>query len=252
MVSRPRSVCTITARMGSTRLPGKVLMDIDGKPHLARLVDRVRKSKVDEIIVATTENDEDDAIIEWAFDYGVQFYRGPQDDVLARVVGAFNTFNPSPLMTCVRVWGDCPLIDPCMIDKAIDIFEDQERDEMDPHLVMGPKTRTFPHGVSPHVTNFMELDILDSDIGLGPLYREHDTLALYDESMEDIIELTAPKEWDCKGQRLQIDYWEDWAVVNTIYHYLGEDFDTGDIVNLLREKPWIREINKHCQDKPVR
>ena len=81
MTTRPRVVASIEARMGSSRLPGKVLMDINGKPAIQRLVDRLRKCRsLDDIVVATTVNKGDDSLVRWCEGYGVAFFRGSDDD----------------------------------------------------------------------------------------------------------------------------------------------------------------------------
>jgi len=223
--------------MGSTRLPGKVLKDIQGQPHLTRLVNRISKSRVEDIIVATSTNPLDDAIEDWGAEEGVGIHRGSEKDVLSRVVEACHGD------ICVRVWGDCPLIDPYFIDRGLDMIGGCD-------LVMGPKNRNYPHGVSPHVVHADLMRYLHDTV-TDPIYREHDTLALYEKPGYRVRKFAAPDGWDM-DQRLQVDYLEDWEVVNQIYKHLGEDFDTGDVVDLLKREPWIREINKDCQDKPVR
>jgi len=220
--------------MGSTRLPGKVLMDVSGKPHLTRLVNRIAKSKVDDIIVATTRKPEDDAIADWGAAEGVRVYRGPENDVLGRIVRSQQMMGSD---TCVMVWGDCPLIDPYFIDLGIDLAGNAD-------IALGPATRTFPHGVAPHVLRLELLEELEAWT-LDPGHREHTTVAFYETPGEyDVAEIHAPPGWDCPGQRLQVDYLQDHLAVSAVCHFLGDDFDTGDVVNLLREKPWIREINR--------
>ena len=200
---------------------------------------------MDDVIVATTKNVNDDAIRDWGKKEGVTIYRGSENDILGRITESQKIMKSD---LCVRVWGDCPLIDPYFIDQAIDLVE------AGVDIALGPKTRTFPHGVAPHA---LKCDLLEAmNIWVNdPVHREHDTLALYEKPGQwSVAKLTAPPEWDCEGQRLQVDYHDDWRVVDTIYTYLGpgDDFGTGEIVDLLRAEPWIREINRECQDKPVR
>lgn len=227
-------IASVSARMGSTRLPGKVLRQICGKPHLTRLVNRIWRSKVDGVVVATTQNPEDDAIEYWAKTEGVACYRGSQDDVLSRIVGSQQMMKSD---LCVMVWGDCPLIDPFFIDQAIDLVEDGA------DLAMGPTARRFPHGVSPHALRLELLEELNRTTE-DPAHREHTTLAFYEEPGYNVAKLVAPPEWDCNA-RLQVDYLEDHMVVEAINSFLGpyDDFGTGEIVQLLREQPWIMDIN---------
>ena len=113
----------IQARMGSSRLPNKVLMDIDGKPSLKFMIDRVKKSKrVEKIIVATTTDERDKVIVEFCVKNNILFYCGSENDVLDRYYNASKINN---IKTIVRLTSDCPLIDPVLIDKTIDLYFDK-------------------------------------------------------------------------------------------------------------------------------
>jgi spore coat polysaccharide biosynthesis protein SpsF len=115
-----RIVATIEARMTSSRLPGKVLMTADGKPMLQILVERLRRSLyIDDIVVATTTNAQDEPIIEFCNAFGVQVFRGSELNVLERVCGAAQAAQAQVL---VEITGDCPLIDPVLADGVIKAF----------------------------------------------------------------------------------------------------------------------------------
>ena len=113
-------VATIEARMTSSRLPGKVLLTVLGKPMLHYLVLRLKSvPSIDEIIIATTTNTSDDVIVEFAKSEGVLYYRGSEEDVMARVIGAGEKANADVL---VEITGDCPIIDPDIIEQTIQMF----------------------------------------------------------------------------------------------------------------------------------
>ena len=119
---KPRVAAIIQARMGSTRLPGKVLLDIQGKPLLERVIERVKKSKlIDEIIIATTINAKDRAIIELARAQGLPYCAGSEEDVLDRYYQTAREFQADVI---VRITSDNPLTDPEVIDRAVSYFLD--------------------------------------------------------------------------------------------------------------------------------
>jgi spore coat polysaccharide biosynthesis protein SpsF (cytidylyltransferase family) len=121
-----KTVLITQARTGSTRLPGKVLLEVDGTPLLKIHLDRLSKSKlIDKIIVATTINKEDDIIENLSLEWGYQVFRGSENDVLDRFYQAVKNLNPCWV---VRVTSDCPLLDPILIDKIIEITQTQDMD----------------------------------------------------------------------------------------------------------------------------
>jgi spore coat polysaccharide biosynthesis protein SpsF len=132
-----RMVAIIQARMGSTRLPGKVLMDIGGQTMLARVVSRVRRSTlIDEIVVATTINEKDDPIVTECRNLGVPYFRGSEEDVLDRYYQAALAHKAEGI---VRITSDCPLIDPGEVDKVVREFLSQE-----PDYASNSLERTYP------------------------------------------------------------------------------------------------------------
>ena len=119
-MTKPRVVASIEARMGSSRLPGKVLKDINGQPALWRLVDRLRRCMhVDDVIVATSTAKGDDFLAQWCEQQSIACFRGSENDVLHRVVEA-HRFMKSDLV--VEITGDCPMTDPDIVDLGIETF----------------------------------------------------------------------------------------------------------------------------------
>ena len=116
-----KRVATVEARMTSSRLPGKVLMEVAGKPILFYLIERLKMVKeIDEIVIATTTNSEDDCLEDFATVNKVKCFRGSEDDVMERVLKAGISFEAEEI---VEITGDCPLIDPEIVTQVINVFE---------------------------------------------------------------------------------------------------------------------------------
>lgn len=115
-----KTIAIIQSRYNSKRLPGKALADINGKPMLQVIVDRVRQSKVDDVVVATTENSPQ--IIDYCLKNDIKFYAGSEDDILDRLYQTAIKFEANPI---VLIWGDCPLISPEIIDETIELYRHQ-------------------------------------------------------------------------------------------------------------------------------
>ena len=113
-------VATIEARMTSSRLPGKVLMKVLGKPILYYLVERLKQvSLLDDIVLATTTNSDDDSLVKFANNEGIQSYRGSEDDVMGRVIGAAESVDADLI---VEITGDCPIIYPSIVEQTIQTY----------------------------------------------------------------------------------------------------------------------------------
>lgn len=115
-----KTVAIIQTRYNSKRLPGKALADINGKPMLQHIIDRVRQSKVDDVVVATTENSPQ--IVSYCLDNRINFFAGSEDDILGRVYQVALSYRADIV---VLIWGDCPLIDPEIIDKTIELYHNR-------------------------------------------------------------------------------------------------------------------------------
>ena len=117
---KPRIIASIEARMGSSRLPGKMLSQIGDKIVIQHLVDRLREcNTLDDIVIATTEKEIDNELVDWAENYGVKCFRGSEDDVLQRVIDA-NSFMRAEVI--VEITGDCPFTDPEVVDIGVSTF----------------------------------------------------------------------------------------------------------------------------------
>jgi spore coat polysaccharide biosynthesis protein SpsF (cytidylyltransferase family) len=165
-----RALAIVQARMSSTRLPGKSLADVGGEPMLALLLRRLRRaSEVDRIVVATSIDSIDDPIEDMARAIGCDVHRGSRDDVLARFVGAAEG-HTGPL---ARVTGDCPLVDPELVDETIRLFV-HDRDAV---YASNIEPRSYPDGLDVEVFSSELLGQLDDEVD-APHDREHVTTAV--------------------------------------------------------------------------
>jgi spore coat polysaccharide biosynthesis protein SpsF len=244
-----RIIASIEARMSSSRLPGKVLMDINGQPSLTRQVRRLRLAKkLDDIVIATTTNPADDAIEAWAKSENVACFRGSEDDVLLRVVEAQRSMNSDIV---VEICGDTPLIDPAVIDQAITLFEGSDCD-----IVSNTFRLSYPQGIDAQVFCLSDLEEVERTVK-DPAVREHVSLYFYDHPERyRLVDLIAPPEHTMPKQRLQLDYEEDLALIREVYRQLepdnGDSFGVGDIAALLSANPDLADLNKHCEEMSVR
>jgi spore coat polysaccharide biosynthesis protein SpsF len=249
IASRPRVIASVEARMGSSRLPGKVLADVCGKPALMRLIDRLKHTAtLDGIVVATTQQPEDDPVKHLAHEAGVACFRGSEDDVLNRVVGAHRMMQSEIV---VEVTGDCILIDPEVIDLGVNTFLANDID-----VVANVAQLSFPMGVDVQVFRFSILADVEASIK-DPAVREHVSLYFYEHpDRYRIFHLLAPKRYHAPEQRLMLDYPEDLDLIRQIYRRLepryGEAFGTPEILELLGAEPALVKINRHCQNRPIR
>lgn len=235
--------------MGSSRLPGKVLMDVGGKPALARLVDRLRQCRrLDDIILATSTDPRDDVLEQWAHSYDLAVHRGSEDDVLQRVIDAHAAAGSDVV---VEVTGDCPLLDHEVIDLGIETFLANDCD-----VVTNARVPSFPQGADVQVFRTDALAKVAATID-DPAVREHVSLYFYEQpELYRVIHLVAPASIQVPDLRLQLDYPEDLEFVRRVYERLepihGGTFTTGRIVELLTNEPELAAINAHCVEKPVR
>jgi spore coat polysaccharide biosynthesis protein SpsF len=244
-----RTVASIEARMGSSRLPGKVLMDVCGKPALTRLLERLRCCrKLDDIVLATTLSPSDDVLEEWARRNDLTCHRGSEEDVLLRVVEAHRKMR-SDLV--VEITGDCILIDPELVDMGITMFLENDCD-----VLTNVRKLSFPMGQDVQVFRLKELEKVALTIS-DPVVREHVSLYFYEHpEIYRIIHFFAPDRWNAPSWRFMLDYQEDLAFISELYCRLepvrGPTFGLEEMMALLREHPELVEINVHCVEKSPR
>jgi len=236
-------VVIIQARMGSTRLPGKVVSQISGKPMLWHIIDRVEKcSNVNSIVVATTTRKEDRVLRELAEKSGAKAYCGSEDDVLDRF---YQTAKLQGAEVVVRITADCPLIDPHLIDRMVGYFEDN-KDRFD-YVGMGTPNH-YPDGLDTEVFSFKALEKAWKEAKLKS-EREHVTPYIWkNEKLFRIGAVALDK--DLSRFRWTVDEERDLRFVREVYKHLyreGQLFATEEILELLSRKPELLDINQGIQ-----
>jgi spore coat polysaccharide biosynthesis protein SpsF len=233
-------VATIEARMGSSRLPSKVLLPALGEPMLMHLVRRLRAvPSIDAIVIATTINSSDDSIARFAKGAGVLCFRGSEDDVLARVIGAGELAHAEIL---VEITGDCPIIDPDLVEQTIRMFFNHSAQYASNSVV-----RSYPDGMDTQVMSFEGLKssaLMTND----PLDHEHVSRFMWKHpEIYSCVHLIAPPSLHWPGLGLTLDEESDYQLLMKIIESLAPNnpiFSCLDVVQLLRQNPdWV-EINK--------
>jgi spore coat polysaccharide biosynthesis protein SpsF len=239
--SNPRVGAIVQARMGSTRLPGKVLKEAAGRPLLAHLLERLARARtIGRIVVATSTDPRDDEIAALCARLGVPVYRGSEGDVLDRYFRAAEEFE---FEVIVRVTADCPLIDPQLVDEQVLFFLDN-RGRYD--LVTNRHPLTYPDG--------LDFDVLSRE-ALGyawrtatePHHREH-TVPFFWETGMRVHNFVDPEN-RFRHHRWTLDYPEDYELIRRIIEALhrdGEHFGTDDVLLYLEKNPKLSSLNaKH-------
>lgn len=247
MFNNKRIVATIEARMTSSRLPGKVILPLAGKPALERMIERVKRSRyVDEVVVATTINAADDCLEDLAKRLGVGCYRGSELDVLDRVLKAAQKFSADII---VELTGDCPLMDWRLVDRGIEDFfatgVDYSANDLKTTYPIGFDVQVFPTAVLAEVSN------LTND----PIDRVHVSYYIY--SHPDKFKV---HNWEAEADslgpefRVTLDEQADYELIKIIFDNLlkiREDFTASDVVNFLRKNLELSKINQHVRQKDI-
>ena len=239
-------VCTIEARMGSTRLPGKMLKDLhEGRSTLEVMVDRVRQAVTpDEIVVATSTEPGDDAIQAEAEELGVSCYRGSETDVLSRVLEAGQAHDADVIC---ETTGDCPLHDPAIIDQVCASYLDSP----DADYVSNVLARRWPNGFDVEVFGIETLQQV-ANVTSDPKHREHVTTYIRANPEEfTTFNVSPPPRLHDLSKRVTLDYPEDLELIRAVLAELypeNPEFDAYDVVVLLDDRPDIHAINeKHLE-----
>lgn len=237
----------IQARMGSSRLPGKTLKNLNGKPSLWHVYKRCKTSKLTDIVmVATTKDKSDDQIEKFCKQYKIPYFRGDINNVLARFHGAAKKFK---LDLIARVTGDCPLIDPATIDRVFRAYNNQKCDYVS-NVV--PGKRTFPRGLDVEVFSFTALNKAFCE-ATESMETEHVTPYIWQNKKKEYRIgniVTAPANLK-RPYRLTIDYPEDFALIDIIYEKLNnyKVIPTVKALEFLDKHPEIASINIDCEQK---
>lgn len=232
----------IQARCGSTRFPNKVFVDIDGKPLLWHVVNRLKYAEmIDDIIIATTVNSKDDKIEEWCKAESVKCFRGSEEDVLNRYYSASVAF-PSDVV--VRVTADDPFKEPAVIDKVIRKLIDEELD-----LVTNNFPPSFPEGLDCEAFTFMVLKTMEKTTW-DSFEREHVTQYVYHNPDKFRIG-NVVSETQLSSYRWTIDNAEDYEMVKAIYARRKAESKgmllMDEILDILSKNPEISKINSQVK-----
>ncbi|HPB87901.1 MAG TPA: glycosyltransferase family protein [Thermotogota bacterium] len=230
-------VTILQARMGSSRLPGKSMKLVRGKPLLWYSYSRASQSKlVSETIIATTLSPMDDKIAKWGAELSIPIFRGSETDVLDRY---YHCAKKSGASVIVRLTADNPFCDPKVIDQLIEVFLSDSVDYVSNTL----PPRTWPHGLDTEVFNFKSLETAFRDA--KELYdHEHATPYLYHHP--ELFKLRrVPLEKDLSSYRLTVDYPEDFELCEVLINRFNADrLGWREIVEILKANPDIARINQ--------
>jgi spore coat polysaccharide biosynthesis protein SpsF len=245
----PRIVASIEARMGSSRLPGKVLADIGGRPALTRLLDRLRQTTtLHDIVLATSVQPADDILEDWAKTNDVFIHRGSEADVLRRVLEAHLAVESDVI---VEITGDCVFIDPELVDMVVSTFLHNDCD-----VVTNAWRRSYPDGMDVQVFRRSALEEVDATID-DPAVREHVSPYFYEHPERyRVVHLLAPARWSAPDTRIVLDYPEDLYFLRELWNRLAPShanrFGIEEMMELLRQEPTLLDINRHCETRPLR
>jgi spore coat polysaccharide biosynthesis protein SpsF len=244
---RLRIVAVIQARMGSTRLPGKVLKPVAGKPLLWHIVHRLKRSQfIEQIAITTSTHARDDAIVEWGRENEIAVIRGPEDDVLARFARAAEMLDADII---VRVSSDAPFIDAGFVDHLVTALLEQDGD----YVLLEDGAVTGHEGVDPFTRR--ALDKLMMDAHEDAIAREHVTG--YFKLHPDFVRIARARSYPSlarEGGRLTIDTPDDLAFVEAIHDRMAAkagEASLADLLLLLEREPALREYNAHVKQKPI-
>lgn len=234
----------IQARMGSSRLPNKVLMDLGGAAVLDRVLHRLGRSRLlQELLVATTKAPQDNFIVKHCEQGGIKVFRGSEQDVLDRYYRAAEHLYADVV---VRITSDCPVIDPDVTDATIQAFLDHHVD-----YASNVRVRTYPRGLDTEVMTVQALERAWREAG-KPYEREHVTPYIYQNP--SVFKLHGIENAvDYSQHRWTLDTSEDLRLLRAIYARFGgsDDFAWREVLELVESDPLLADINRHVAQKAV-
>jgi spore coat polysaccharide biosynthesis protein SpsF len=238
-----RTVAILQARMGSSRLPGKVLAELGGATMLAQVVSRLRGARrITEIVVATSTGADDDAVVRETGRLGAGVHRGSAGDVLARFLGAARSYRADAI---VRVTADCPLLDGAVIDQVVALLDGAVDYASNTHA------RSYPRGLDVEALHRDTLERI-ARLGTSPAAREHVTAFVMEApELFRTAQLVAPT--DDSDLRWTVDTADDLALVRRLYGELGlagTPWPYREVVAAVRARPELAAANAHVIQKP--
>lgn len=227
----------VQARMGSTRLPGKIMKEIIGKPMIDYVIERISKSSlISEIIIATSEREDNYDFIKYLDSKEIKYYVGNEEDVLSRYYYTAKQFNTENI---VRITADCPLIDPLIIDNTVKEYFDSSTE-----YTSNIYPRSFPKGLDTEVFSFKALERANYE-ATSKYDREHVTSYIRESGKFKISNYSNGKDYS--KLRLTVDWMEDFILIERIFKSFSPNifFNWLDIISKLDNNQDLIDINKH-------
>lgn len=245
-MSKRRVIATIEGRIASTRLPGKILYPLAGVPMIGQIAQRIRRAlRVDEVVIATTDSPADQVVVDLGQRLGVRVHCGPVEDISERLRGATEGAD-----IVVQITGDCPLVDPSLVDAAVELLEREQADYVSNSL----NACTYPIGFD--VRAFTKEALIRSmALSDDPIDRVHGSYFIA--RRPDLFRHAgwdAPSALRYDGLRLTVDEPADYELVHRIYEALAAqnpEFGIADVIALLRQHPSWTQINATVRQKQV-
>jgi len=231
-------LCVVQARCGSKRFPNKVLADIAGSPAIIFLYERLKQSRlIDQIVVATTTDDNDNKLIKILEEKSVPFFRGSRDNVLNRYVECLENFEGYEVI--VRITGDCPLIDPNLIDEMLFDFKSSKE------LKYLSTDQSFPDGFDVEI--FLASDLKQANISKLTKYEQEHVTPWIKSNVHEIKYLSAKKDYN--SFRVTLDEKVDLDVIRNIVDFFGgaSSFTWQDVVTFLENNPQVKDMSAHIR-----
>lgn len=234
-----RTLAIVQARMGSVRFPNKVMEPIFGTPMIELLLCRLTRAKeIDALVIATTEDSRNRPLVDHVQKAGYNVYLGDEDDVLDRFYQAARTYRAEVI---VRITGDCPLVDPLVVDAVVAAFRQARVD-----YACNVNPPTFPDGLDVEVFTFAALEKAWQE-ATSPDDREHVTLHIRQSDGFQVLNVTHSE--DCSSERWTVDEPEDLDVIKNVFQSFSprRDFSWLEVLQLRRERPGLFFHNQHLQ-----
>lgn len=242
-------LCVVQARMGSERLPGKVMREVLGKPMISYTLDRIKKSRyIDNIVLATSDKPSDDSMVSYLNQQNCNVFRGSENNVLERYIGAVHQYGGDII---IRVTGDCPLIDPNMLDHVITCYLANNYD----YVGVDTANRNYLRGLDVEVFSRESLErvykITEKEEESSP-YKEHVTCYMYQHPQEFSVYMLKGTPFHQKDYRLCVDTKEDFTLITNIYeHFQDKYVPIAKVIEYLDMNPEVAEINRSIEQKKL-
>ncbi len=234
---------SIEARMTSSRLPGKVLKSINGVTNLELMVNRIKNSQyVNDIIVATTINSQDDEIVNWCEKNNISYFRGSENNVYERVLQTHEKYSSDVI---VELTGDCPLLEKSIIDEVIKFYFENDFEYVSNCLKI-----TYPIGLAVQVYSLKTLKSVSTNRELEYQDMEHVTPYLYTSGKYKIHNIEANKKHYMPDLSITLDTTQDFNLIETICKNFDNIYFTlDDILDFIKRHPHLKEMNKSVKRK---